>query len=229
MVEGAKDVVMSDPRSSRTGDPAPPSSIVGEVQPFDPGPSVAAGAAALQETGSDFALIGGLALEAWGIPRATKDADFAVPVGAAEKAAEVLRGPATEVRPLRIGGVGLRDSQRGLRIDLVDRRFHFAPLFHEAIQDARTSGRKARVAGHEVSLASLEFLLAMKLVSGEPKDEIDARRILQREALGYRVARDIVERHLGAASANRLDALARDAGRPEVARARLYRHGEEPE
>ena len=68
-----------------------------------------------------------------------------------------------------------------------------------------------------------------ELISGEPKDEIDARRILQREELRYRDARDITERHLGAASANRLDALARDAGRPEVARGRLYRSGEEPE
>lgn len=155
-------------------------------------------------------LIGGLALDAWGIPRATKDAGFAVPVGAAEKAADSLRGPATEVRPLRIGGVGVRDSQRGLRIALVDRRFHFAGLFQEAIRDARASGRTARVGGYDVSLVSLEFLLAMKLVSGEPQDEVDARRILQRQELRYADAREIVEHHLGAASANRLDALARE-------------------
>jgi hypothetical protein len=173
-------------------------------------------------------LIGGLALDAWGIARATKDADFAVPVGVAEQAADALRGPSTEVRPLRIGGVGLRDSKRALRIDLIDLRFHFAPLFRDAIAEARQSGRKARVSGHDVSLVSLEFLLAMKLVSGEPKDEIDARRILQRQELEYAGARQIVERHLGAASANRLDALAREAGRPEVARA-LYRNGEEPD
>jgi len=220
---------MSHSDSSRSGGTAPPSSIVGEVQPFDPGPSVRAAATALEEQGADFALIGGLALDAWGIPRATKDADFAVPVGAAEKAAESLRGPSTEVRPLRIGGVGLRDSQRDLRIDLIDRRFHFAALFQDAIREARASGRKARVGGREVELVSLEYLLAMKLVSGEPKDEIDARRILQREALRYGDARSIVEHHLGAASANRLDALAREAGRPEVARPRLYRNGEEPE
>jgi len=40
------------------------------------------------EQGSGFALIGGLTLDAWGISRATKDADFAVPVGVAEKALE---------------------------------------------------------------------------------------------------------------------------------------------
>ena len=80
-----------------------------------------------------------------------------------------------------------------------------------------------------MSLASLEFLLAMKLVSGEPKDDIDARRILQREELQYIIARQIVESHLGAASANRLDALARETGRPEVSHTRLSRNGEESE
>jgi hypothetical protein len=208
---------------------SPPPSVVGEVQPFDPLPSVSAAANALAAQGADFALIGGLALDAWGIPRATKDADFAVPVGAGEKVAAALRGPRTEVRPLRIGGVGVRDAERGLRIDLVDRRFHFAPLFAEAIQEAVRSGRKARVAGLEVALVSLEFLLAMQLVSGESRDDVDVRRILQREELRYGDARSIVERHLGVASANRLDTMAREAGRPEVARPRLYRNGEEPE
>jgi hypothetical protein len=215
----------SDPSQSGT----PPPSVVGEVQPFDPGPSVAVAAAALRQIGADFALIGGLALDAWGIPRATKDVDFAVPVGVAEQAADAMRGPSSEIRPLRIGGVGVRDRVRAVRVDLVDRRFHFAPLFQEAIQEARQSGRKARVSGHDVGLISLEFLLAMKLVSGEPKDEIDARRILQREVLDYRHTREIVARHLGAASANRLDALGREVGRPEVARNRLYRNGEESE
>ena len=78
-------------------------------------------------------------------------------------------------------------------------------------------------------LALDAWMLAMKLVSGEPNDEIDVRRLLQRAELRYGEARAIVERHLGAARANRLDALAREAGRPEVAPSRLYRNGEEPE
>jgi hypothetical protein len=202
--------------------------VVGEVEPFDPGPSVAAAAEALRGLPSPFALIGGLALEAWGIPRATKDADLAVPLGAAEAAAERLRGTASEVRPLRIGGVAVRERDRKLRIDLIDRRIHFRALFAEAIAEANDSGRRARVGGIEVPLVSLEHLLAMKMVSGEPKDDVDARRILQLEALDYRCAREITERHLGAATANRLDAFAREAGRPEVAR-RLYRNGDEVE
>jgi hypothetical protein len=214
---------MTEVRNGRNG-----VGVVGEVEAFDPGPSVAAAAAALAALPAPFALIGGLALDAWGIPRATKDADFAVPVGSAEPAAERLRGAATAVRPLRIGGVAVRNRERRLRIDLVDRRFHFAKLFADAIAEAGDAARRARVGGVEVPLVSLEHLLAMKLVSGEPRDDADVRRILQREGLDYRRARDLAERHLGPASANRLDALARETGRPEVVR-RLYGDGEEPE
>ena len=59
-------------------------------------------------------------------------------------------------------------ADRNLRIDLVDRRFHFGPLFQEAIREANTSGRKARVGGpaqrilKPCSFAKL-FALASKL------------------------------------------------------------------
>lgn len=212
---------MTDERNSGATGPR----VVGAVEAFDPAPSVAAAAEALAAVSAPFALIGGLALEAWGIPRATKDVDLAVPVGSAEAAAERLRSATTEIRPLRIGGVAVREAARGLRIDLVDRRIHFGRLFAEAIAEASAADRKARVGGIDVPLVSLEHLLAMKMVSGEPKDDVDARRILQLEALDYPKAREVVEHHLGAASANRLDAFAREAGRPEVAR-RLYRKGD---
>jgi hypothetical protein len=94
---------MSNSDSSPGNDAGKPAKVIGEVQAFDPGPSVTAATAALEQAGAGFALIGGLALEAWGIPRATKDADFAVPVGTAESAAEALRTPTTEVKPLRPG------------------------------------------------------------------------------------------------------------------------------
>jgi hypothetical protein len=211
--------VSGDGDEKRTG-------VVGEIEPFDPAPSIIAAADALEGMRTPYALIGGLALDAYGIPRATKDADFAVPVGAAEEAAQRLAAQGAVVRPLRIGGVGIRDEGRKLRIDLIDRRFHFARLFEEAIQHAAEHGSRARISGREFPVVSLEHLLAMKLVSGEPKDDIDARRILQLEALDYRDARAIVERHLGPASANRLDAMARELGRPEVSARRLYKNGD---
>lgn len=54
------------PRSHRPGE------AVARVEAFDPGPSVAAAQDALDALGASYALIGGLALDAWGIPRATK-------------------------------------------------------------------------------------------------------------------------------------------------------------
>ncbi len=69
----------------------------------------------------------------------------------------------------------------------------------------------------------------MKMASGEPKDDADVRRILRLEELDYGKARTIVDEHLGFATANRLDTMARDAGRPEVPARRLYKNGDHTE
>jgi hypothetical protein len=208
------------------GNPTPRVQIVGSITSFDPTASVRAAVAALSAVGSPFALIGGLALEAWGIPRATKDADFAVLVGSAEPAAEKL---AAEMRPLRIGGVAVRDDSRNLRIDFIDRRFHLAELFRQAIEEAAEARRMTSVGELEVPLVSLEHLLAMKLASGEPKDDADVRRILRLQALDYAKARVLVDKHLGFATANRLDSMARDASRPELPPRLLYKNGDHTE
>lgn len=199
--------------------------IIGKVTPFDPTDSVRAAAETLNSAGIPYALIGGVALDAWSIPRATKDVDFAVPCGVAEKVAEQLRSPSTSIRPLRIGGTAVRDEQRNLKIDLIDRRFHFARLFSDAIAEAGTSRRFARIGDLDVPVVSLEHLLTMKMVSGEPKDDADVRRILRLDRLDYTLARALVEQHLGPATANRLDQFGREEGRPEPTRKELYKSG----
>jgi hypothetical protein len=168
-------------------------------------------------------------MEAWGISRATKDVDVAVPVGSAEPAAEWLNAEGVERRSLRIGGVAIRDESRHLRIDFIDRRFHLARLFGEAIDDAAAVGRVTIVGDLEVPLVSLEHLLAMKLASGEPKDDADIRRILRLDTLNYPKARALAQEHLGFATANRLDAMAREAGRPELPPRGLYKNGDHTE
>lgn len=205
-----------------SGNKDEPIRVVGEVVAFDPRPSIEAAARVLDELQAQYALIGGLALDAWGIARATKDADLAVPVGVAERAASRLAGADVVARPLSIGGVGLRGG--AIRLDLIDRRFHFERLYGDAIHDAQR--RRARVGGCELPLVSLEYLLAMKMVSGLPKDDADVRRLLRLEALDYHTARALVETHLGVASANRLDAFGREAGRPELPARRLYKNGD---
>ena len=98
--------------------------IVGRLEAFDPGPSIAAAVEALASIGAEYAMIGGLALDAWGISRATKDVDFAVHTGVAEKLSAHFEASGAEVRPLRIGGIGVRIEKPAIRIDLIDRRFY---------------------------------------------------------------------------------------------------------
>jgi hypothetical protein len=200
--------------------------VVSRLEPFDPGPSIVAAVDALRSLGVEYALIGGIALDAWGLSRATKDIDFAVPVGVAERLSAHFQSMGAEVNPLRIGGIGIRAENPSIRIDLIDRRFHFAKLFSDAITEAVQSGRVIQSAEQEVPLVSLEYLLAMKMVSGEPKDDIDARRILSMEALQYKKAKEIIAQHLGVATANRLETWAREVGRPE-ANKKSYQSGSE--
>ncbi len=68
----------------------------------------------------------------------------------------------------------------------------------------------------------VQYLVAMKMVSGEPKDDRDAKRLLEHVKLNYAATRRIVRKHLGPATADRLDVFAREAGRPEVPRRRKY-------
>ncbi|MBI4816849.1 MAG: hypothetical protein HY791_11355 [Deltaproteobacteria bacterium] len=202
------------------------SNVVGEIEPFDPTHSLNVAADALEVLKAPYALIGGLALDAWGIPRATKDADIAVPLGVAEKTSAAIEIAGSEHRPLRIGGVGIRASSPDVRLDLIDRRFEFHELYRELIEETQVSGRVTKVGAREIPLVSLEHLLATKLVSGQDKDDIDVKRILGLERLDYRAARAIVLRHLGPATANRLDEWARAIGRPEVRGRALSKNGD---
>lgn len=209
---------MSGEENGGSGDRRTPDTVREVSAPFDPSASAAAATKVLRDLGVPFALIGGVGLDAWGITRATKDVDFAVPVGAAEKAAAALAAPGVQQRPLRIGGVAIRDSDRNLCIDLIDRRFHYGRLFADAIEEAQNQRRLAKVRDVEVPLVSLEYLLVMKLVSGDPKDDADVHRILRLQELDYRRAHALTEQHLGHATANRLETMARTAGRAEARR-----------
>ncbi|MBI2374633.1 MAG: nucleotidyl transferase AbiEii/AbiGii toxin family protein [Deltaproteobacteria bacterium] len=204
------------------GSGSKPTRALSPLEPFDPRPSVEAGARVLEELGAHYALIGGLALNAWGISRSTKDADFAVPVGIAEVAAAKL---GLRTIPLRIGGAGVRSES--VAIDFIDRRFYLAKLYGDAIEEARSSSRRTQVGSFEIPVVSLEYLVVMKLAPGEPKDDADLHRILELEGLDYTRARELTLAHHGLATANRLDAFARAAGRPEVSK-KLYTSGDDP-
>jgi hypothetical protein len=180
-------------------------------------------ASILKKARVPYALIGRVAMWVYLPPEQqefTKDLDVAVPAEHIAAVERAIRDRHLKTAPLRIGGVAVRDGD--LRIDFIDRRDYFAPLFRESVAAASKTGKAVYIGRTRVPVVPVEYLAAMKLVSGEPKDDRDARRLLEHANLNYRQTRQIVLRHLGPAAAQRLDVFAREVGRPEVPRRRKY-------
>lgn len=190
-----------------------------ELPAFDPRPSARFGLEILREVGQPFALIGKVAMWIHLPPEAqdfTKDVDFAVPVRAIEPIKAALAGRGIVPRTLPIGGLGVREGE--IRVDFIDRREGgLGSLFEEAIADAERHGPLAAVPGGNAPVVAAEYLVALKMVTGEDRDETDAVKLLRRlPGIDLARTRELILRHGGTAGANRLDALARRAGRPDA-------------
>jgi hypothetical protein len=72
--------------------------------------------------------------------------------------------------------------------------------------------------GREIPVVSPEHIVAMKLATGDPRDERDVERLLVVEPTDYERIRTLVRRYLGPAAANRLDHIGARAGVSEAAR-----------
>ena len=186
---------------------------------FDPNPSARFGSELLAGEGVPHALIGRIAM--WTVLPSdqhefTKDVDFAVPLRFCEPIRAALVRRNITPRDLPIGGLAVREGE--LKVDFIDRREGgLNLLFEEAIEAAVRSGPRTRVGGVEIPVATPEYLLALKVVAAERKDQEDALRLLRAlPGLDLPRAREIVFRHGGPGSANLLDALARQAGRADA-------------
>jgi hypothetical protein len=190
-----------------------------ELPLFDPKPSARFGAELLRELGQPFALIGKVAMWAHLPPAAhefTKDVDYAVPTRAIEPLKEALARRGIVPRLLSIGGLAVREGD--IRVDFIDRHEGgLGALYEEAIADAVRHGLSAGVGSGSVPVAAAEYLVALKVATGEDKDESDAVKLLCRiPSLDLARTRALLLRHGGTVGANRLDALARRAGRPDA-------------
>ena len=195
----------------------------GPLPTFDPKPAARVAASIIKRARASCAIIGRVAMWAYLPPEHqefTKDLDIAVPAEHIAAVEAEVRHRKLPHRQLSIGGVGVR--QGDLKVDFIDRRVHCAALFREAVEAAHRAGRRLSVGRTNLPLVPVEYLVAMKMVSGEPKDDRDAKRLLQHLKMNYAAARRIVERHLGPLTADRLDVFARESGRPEVPRRRKY-------
>jgi hypothetical protein len=126
----------------------------------------------------DFALIGGFAVAAWGVPRATQDLDFAVAVGSADPraAAEFLgghyeQGDADD--PLR----GVIHLAAGAPHESVPLR---SVLFPPGIADLIFHRVEAvPLMDRTVPVVAWSVLLILKLYAGGPQDRLDAEQLLK--------------------------------------------------
>ncbi len=128
----------------------------------------------------EFGLIGGLALAAWGTPRATQDIDFAIALGGAEPfdLATFLGGTyeaGDQDDPLRgVFRVHSTGEMQQIPIQLIILPAVWSQVLFSEIQ-------KLELAHKLIPVVPWESLLLLKLYAGGPKDLLDAHTLLEHQ------------------------------------------------
>lgn len=124
-----------------------------------------------------YALVGGFAVAAWGIPRATRDLDFALVLGDVDPV-EVSReleavfhpgGPDDPLRGVLRAHVSVADQ--AVPVQLVILPGAWTSIIIDGIVPLN-------VFGCTVPVVSWQALILLKLYAGGPQDLLDAQRIL---------------------------------------------------
>jgi hypothetical protein len=125
----------------------------------------------------DYALIGGFAVSAWGVPRATHDLDFALALGATdpEAVSRYLHAdfqPGEPEDPLRgvfRASVAVHDPPVPVQLVLLPSTWD--AIIFQGVESLQ-------VFGCAVPVVAWPALVLMKLYAGEPQDLLDAQQIL---------------------------------------------------
>lgn len=124
-----------------------------------------------------YALVGGFAVSAWGIARATQDIDLAVALGTADpKALAAYLGatyePGDADDPLRgVFRLSLKGEGREIPIQLIVLHPKWADVVFQGVETVR-------VLGCAIPVVNWQSLVLMKLYAGGPVDLQDARNII---------------------------------------------------
>jgi hypothetical protein len=124
-----------------------------------------------------YALIGGFAIAAWGLPRATQDIDFALDLGGADPSvlADALGGryrPGAPDDPLAgVITLSVQVSGQAIPIELVLLPARWTRVLFKQVQPLHTLDCS-------VPVVSWQPLILLKLYAGGPQDLIDAERLL---------------------------------------------------
>jgi predicted nucleotidyltransferase len=141
----------------------------------------------MSEAGVEFVLIGGLAVNAWGVVRGTKDldvvvatdsenlrrvAEVAVAAGGHVQRGEALLGTPFSIAAELAGGEQVAIETELGRLDVV-RALDGVPSYPEL----RARAGEADILGVTVFVCSREDLRAMKLAAGRPQDLVDVENL----------------------------------------------------
>lgn len=135
----------------------------------------------------DYALIGGLAVSSWVIPRATKDIDFLIELSKELTMKNIgelidrikMEFPQTELlRDSLIGMYVIRIEDGETLIDLIigSKKWHMEILKDSARIDSSLFGAR-------INIARPEGLIVMKLKAGGHQDLVDAKNLLGLEII----------------------------------------------
>jgi hypothetical protein len=138
------------------------------------------------------AIAGGVAMQVWGSPRLTGDLDV------------ISDGRlGYEGEPLTFGGV--RTHEGAVPLDVIVRDDEWRDLYTGALMSA------VKVEDISAPVVTPEFLVAMKMVAGRPKDEGDVRYLVLTEDFDRKETETVVRRHLGAYAVKELRSIVAEA------------------
>lgn len=138
-----------------------------------------------------FALIGGLAVSAWSLPRATMDVDLLV-LAKAENLNNLVKALCDAGIRAELRRGGLDDPVPFLiRADFLD--IIVATKKYEA--EAVGESIAVNIAGREIPVVSPEYLIILKLKAGGPQDLADVTELLSSNLVDKLLLSDLAKRY----------------------------------
>ena len=135
----------------------------------------------------DYLLIGGFAINSYGVTRQTMDVDFMITASDYPKALAVLKAHGYEEAYRQDVFSRLKSS----RPEWMDVDFLFVD--RQTLEPMVRDGKKVEISGHEFTVPSLDHLIALKLHSlrynpkiREYKDLLDILKLIQRNQMDVR-------------------------------------------
>lgn len=136
---------------------------------------------ALDRSGIDYALVGGIAVGVWGAPRATKDIDLLIKPDDLVRAKESLRqvGYSLEALPMQFS-----DGMRMQRVSKVGAGALMTVdfiLVDANLEPAWQSRSRRDTDVVSITVISRDALIAMKLSAGRPQDQADVIKLTEQD------------------------------------------------